>query len=83
MSVGNRARDHPENDRLLFVIEPNDNGTVDVCLLLSVANYPTETGMEHDARASVVQGVVPWPGMIDDIRKRFDDWCASGEIIDL
>lgn len=82
MCVDNRARDHPAGGRLLFSIEPNDDGTVDVYLCMSVSTYPTEASPEHDAKISVVRGVVPWPGMVDDIRNRFDAWCEAGEIAD-
>ena len=31
----------------------------------------------------IVRGVTPWDGLEDDIRARYYDWCAVGEILTL
>lgn len=74
------ARDHPAH---FYNIVEAEGGLVDVYLLLSATVYPTEAGREYDATVSVVRGIVPWDGLEDDIRARFDAWCAAGEKIDL
>lgn len=79
-----RARDRPGQGRWYFVIEPGEDGSVDVYLDPHVTTYETDVGVrEYDATLRVVRGVVPWPGMIDDIRTRYDAWCESGEQITL
>ena len=79
-----RARDRPAEGRLLFVLEPNGDGTVDVYLHPQITVYETDVGVrELDATMRVVRGVVPWGGMVEDIRTRYDAWCESGEEIAL
>lgn len=79
---GNAPRDHP--GRKFYEIVPGSNGTVDVFLRPEVTVYDTDTGVkEYDVRVRVVRGIVPFPGLEDDIRARFDAWCDSAEVIDL
>ena len=80
---GNRPRDHPESmGRRLYHIMENDNGTIDVFLNPRVMAYDTDIGIrEFDVKVRVVRGVVPWPGIEDDIRARYEAWCESGEEI--
>lgn len=81
---GVRARDRPGARTRLFVVEPNGDGTVDIFLDPVVQSYETDVGVrEYDASVRVVRGIVPWPGMIDDIRGRFDVWRECGEAISL
>lgn len=78
---GNAPRDHPKK---FYEIVLGSNGTVDVFLRPEVTVYDTDTGVkEYDVRVRVVRGVVPWDGLEDDIRARFDAWCDSAEVIDL
>lgn len=78
---GNAPRDHPKK---FYEIVPTGDGTVDVFLRPEVTVYDTDTGVkEYDVRVRVVRGVVPWDGLEDDIRARFDAWCNSAEVIDL
>lgn len=75
------ARDRPFTKRF-YAIELNDDGTVDVYLIPSGIVYETETGIkEYDIDVRVVRGVVPWAGIEEDIRARFNAWCESGEAI--
>ena len=78
-------RDHPASmSRKFYAIDVQPDGTADVYLYPVVCVYDTDLGIrEYDIQARVVRGVVPWDGMEDDIRARFDSWCESGEIIDL
>ena len=78
-------RDHPASmSRKFYAIDVQPDGTADVYLAPVVCVYDTDLGIrEYDIQARVVRGVVPWDGMEDDIRARFDSWCESGEIIDL
>ena len=78
-------RDHPASmSRKFSAIAVPPDGTADVYLSPVVCVYDTDLGIrEYDIQARVVRGVVPWDGMEDDIRARFDSWCESGEIIDL
>lgn len=79
---GNAPRDHP--GRKFYEIAPTGDGTVDVYLRPEVTVYDTDMGVkEYDVRVRVVRGVVPWDGMEDDIRARFDAWCETAEVIDL
>ena len=69
---------------IAHAIDVQPDGTADVYLSPVVCVYDTDLGIrEYDIQARVVRGVVPWDGMEDDIRARFDSWCESGEIIDL
>lgn len=78
---GNAPRDHPKK---FYEIVPTSDGTVDVFLRPEVTVYDTDTGVkEYDVRVRVVRGVVPWDGLEDDIRARFDAWCETAEVIDL
>ncbi len=75
-------RDHPRGK--FYEIVPCDNGTVDVYLRPEVTVYDTGAGVrEYDVRVRVVRGVVPWNGLEDDIRARFDAWCEIGEEINM
>ena len=78
-------RDHPASmSRKFYAIDVQPDGMADVYLSPVVCVYDTDLGIrEYDIQARVVRGVVPWDGMEDDIRARFDSWCESGEIIDL
>ena len=80
---GNAPRDHPRGKRF-YEIVPGDGGTVDVYLRPEVTTYDTDLGVrEYDMRVRVVRGVVPWDGLEDDIRARYEAWCAEAEVIDL
>ena len=75
---------HASMGRKFYAIDVQPDGTADVYLSPVVCVYDTDLGIrEYDIQARVVRGVVPWDGMEDDIRARFDSWCESGEIIDL
>lgn len=75
-------RDHPRGK--FYEIVPADGGTVDVFLRPDVTVYNTDMGVkEYDVRVRVVRGVVPWEGLEDDVRARFDAWCETAEVIDL
>lgn len=42
----------------------------------------TEDGAtDYDVEMLVVRGVEPFDGMEEDIRARYDDWCASAEVV--
>ncbi len=78
---GNAPRDHPKK---FYEIVPGDGDTVDVFLRPEVTVYDTDVGVkEYDVRVRVVRGVVPWDGLEDDIRTRFNAWCEEAEVIDL
>lgn len=76
-----QARDRPKK---FYHIADNADGTFDVFLQPVVTVYHTDAGIdEYDVRVLVVRGIVPWEGMEDDIRARFDAWCEEAEVIDL
>lgn len=76
-----KARDRPSPKRF-YAIEWNEDDTVDVYLIPSSTIYETDLGIkECDVDVRVVRGVVPFAGIEDDIRARFDAWCESGEVI--
>lgn len=80
---GNAPRDHPRGKQF-YEIVPGNGGTVDVFLRPEVTTYDTVLGVrEYDLRVRVVRGVVPWDGLEDDIRARYEAWCAEAEVIDL
>ena len=59
-----------------------EDGTADVYLIPNGTVYVTEDGFrEYDADVLLVRGLVPWNGMEEDIRRRYDCWCASAEDI--
>ncbi len=68
--------------RRFYSIDPQDDNTVDVYLEPDAAQYSANTGMmKHNVVILVVRGIVPWEGMENDIRARYDDWCASAELV--
>ena len=76
-------RDEPRG-RKYYEIMPNDDDTVDVYLAPDVTVYDTDIGIkEYDIQMLVVKGVIPWDGLEEDIRMRYDAWCEAGEVIDL
>lgn len=76
-------RDEPHG-RKYYEIMPNDDGTVDVYLAPDVTVYDTDIGIkEYDIQMLVVKGVIPWDGLEEDIRARYDAWCDSAEAINL
>lgn len=78
------AREPPGKERRFYTIHGNGDGTVDVYLRPEVTAYDTDVGVrEYDVRVRVMRGVVPWDGLEDDIRARFDAWCEAAEVIDL
>lgn len=66
-----------------YSIQPNGDGTVDVYLIPEGRIYRTSSGTEIDAVLLAVRGIVPFPGMEWDIRRRYGDWCAAAEKIDI
>ncbi len=78
-------RDHPSNKgHKFYAIDEQADGTVDVYLSPTVRVYDTNLGIrEYDVSVRVVRGVVPWNGLEDDIRARFDAWCEIGEEINM
>lgn len=67
-----------------YTIVPCDDGRVDVYLSPDVRVYDTDHGIkEHDITVCLVRGVVPWDGLEEDIRARYDAWCESAEVINL
>jgi len=57
---------------------------VDVYLSPDVRAYDTDLGIkEYDVSGRLVRGIVPWDGLEEDIRARYEAWCESGEVIDL
>lgn len=68
-----------------YAIVPEDDGeTVSVYLRPEMQTYHTDTGvLKYDCRVRVIRGVIPWDGLEDDIRARFDAWCETAEVIDL
>lgn len=78
MARAYNARDQTAKPRRYYSIEPNDDGTVDVYLAPELKVYHTDIGIqEYDIEVSVVKGVIPWDGIEDDIRERYDAWCES------
>lgn len=58
----------PDTGRHFYVIQPRDDGCMDVHL------------MPFPGVALVVRGVAPWNGLEDDIRARYYAWCESAEV---
>lgn len=55
-------------EKRFYDIRPQNDGTADVYLTPGDAIL-------------AVRGVIPWEGMEEDIRTRYDAWCASAEVI--
>lgn len=65
-----------------YEIVPLEDGTADVYLTPNGTVYVAEDGFrEYDATVLLVRGVATWEGMEEDIRRRYDSWCASAEDI--
>lgn len=72
----------PPDGRRFYCIQDNEDGSVDV--YLNPKLYPLSTpdgAIDYDISVIVVSGVIPWAGMEDDIRARYDSWIQSGEKI--
>lgn len=70
--------------RTFYSLLAQEDGTVDVYLTPDVTTYDTNEGVhEYDISVRIVRGVVPWDGMEDDIRARYDAWCDSAEVVNL
>ena len=68
-------------DKFYEIVKQKD-GTADVYLIPNGTVYVTEDGFrEYDATVLLVRGVASWDGMEEDIRRRYDSWCASAEDI--
>lgn len=85
LKFGYSPRDHPSGQsRKFYAIDEQPDGTVDVYLSPVVCVYDSDLGVrEYDIQIRVVRGVIPWFGMEDDIRARFDSWCKSAEVIEI
>ena len=75
----NMPRDHPSNGKRLYTIVPQVDGTMDVYLLCPLCT--TSACREQSITVRLIRGVVPWDGLEEDIRARYDAWCESGEVI--
>lgn len=81
---GNSPRDHPTKGKRFYSIDVREDGLVDVYLAPVVITYDTDIGIrEFDISVRVVRGVEPWPELEEDVRRRYDAWCESGEEINL
>ena len=81
---GNSPRDHPAQGKRFYAIDVREDGLVDVYLAPVVTVYNTDIGIkEYDVSIRVVRGVEPWPELEEDVRRRYDAWCDSAEVIDL
>ena len=75
-----------ENERRFYRIIPNDDGTVDVWLtpVEPVPMFDNQTGQyDYNLRIMAVRGVEPWPGLETDIRRRYQSWIDSAEVIEI
>lgn len=67
-----------------YRIIDNEDGTVDVYLTPAKAIPVQGAGrMDYKLQLLAIRGVVPFPDMESDIRERYDDWCASAEVIEI
>lgn len=52
----------------------------DVWLLQNGAVYPlADGGAEYDVEIRAINGVVWWPGLEEDVRRRFNAWWNAGK----
>ena len=75
-----------ERGRRFYRIVPNDDGTVDVWLTPGEAApmFDELTGQyDYNLRILAVRGVEPWPGLETDIRRRYQSWIESAEVIEI
>lgn len=71
-----------ENGRRFYVILDNGDGTADVYLRPDALPTAPRDGETFDNMGAIlVRGVERTEGLENDIRERFDDWCASGETV--
>lgn len=62
---------------------PREQRLYDVGIAPALKTYTTDTCTEYDISFRVVRGVIPWDGLEDDIRTRYEAWCESGEVIEI
>lgn len=75
----NSPRDHPKE---FYRIEQRIDGTVDVILKpeINIVNKDKKATVERTV--IMVEGVIPFDGLEEDIRRRYDAWCESGRRIE-
>lgn len=76
------------NGKPFYRIVPNHDGTgtVDVWLTpgTAIPMYDNLTGrMDYNFQILAVRGVEPYDGLEEDIRRRYTDWVASAETIEI
>ena len=72
--------------RPFYRIVPNECGDCDVWLTpgTPVPIMDTMTGiMDYNIRLWAVRGVIPYEGLEEDIRRRYDAWLQSAEEIEI
>ena len=80
----NTANGPPTNGRRFYSIIQRDDDLVDVYLNPEPHPLTTEDGFtDYSTMAVVVRGIVPWEGLEEDIRRRYDAWCESGTLIEI
>ena len=80
----NSPRDQPEGVDIIrsdyYSVQLITEDTADVYLFPEGRVYHLEDGKrEYDVTALVVRDVHVWPGLEEDIRAHYHDWCESGE----
>ena len=71
-----------KHGRHFYSVHENEDGSVDVYLRPDVITKTTEEGStDYDIAVLVVKDVQPYDGLEEDIRRRFDDWCKSAEVV--
>lgn len=68
----------PPDGRRFYSVQSNEDGTVDVYLR---PDPSLKSDNEQQIKVLIVKGVVPFDGIEDDIRARYEDWCQSAEEI--
>lgn len=67
-----------------YRIIDNEDGTVDVWLSPGMPIPKTVNGAaEYNIRLLAVRGIVKYRGLEKDIRRRYDAWCESAEVIEI
>ena len=77
----NSPRDHPcQSD--FYRIEHRNDGAVDVILKPEMDITDKSGKIIVEKTVIIVEGVIPWTGLEEDIRRRYDAWCKSGRRIE-
>lgn len=84
MNKENKGPSEPGRPRSFYDIHDNGDGTADIYLDIGIAFPMTDDltgGTDFDILCRVMKGVELYDGIEEDIRRNYDKWYQSAEVI--